>query len=304
MSEESVTERSRKFYEQYQFPGARPVDHDGLMFMRSFLQSVASQTRGGKSKKLRVLDAGCGTGNTSVALARQLKEVSFFGVDNSTASLERAIASARRFRLTNLQFKQWNLMDTFPEEEHYDIVLCLGVLHHTQDMGKGLSNLGRCLKRDGELYLWIYAKHGRYKHTLNMRLLEMLLKASSEPADPIPLARDFVFKSDRGMILSDLLGRSLAGSMERKALDDPVWIADQFLNPHETLIDIAELLPLVRQSGLEVRRFLGLNEHVAEYFNSPPLQERFSRLSKDEQWVALDLMTKPERYFVILRKKN
>lgn len=303
MSDESVTEQSRKFYEQYQFPGARPIDHDGLMLMRSFLREVESRTEEHKGTTLHVLDAGCGTGNTSLALARRFSEVDFVGIDNSSASLEKAISSARRSGLANVRFRSWNLMDRFHREDRYDIVLCLGVLHHTEDMVRGLTNLQRCLKDDGGLYLWIYAKHGRYRHALNMRLLEMLINVGPEPDDKIALAREFVFKSDHGAILSDLLGRTGAGTMEKRALEDPVWIADQFLNPHEKLVEMRELIEMAARSGLTIEHFLGLDENAAEFFNSSSLLGRFQKLDRDQQLIALDLMRKPERYFVLLRKK-
>ena len=162
MSEKPITEKCRNFYEKYQFPGNRPIDQDGLIFMRRFTKSVEELSRSQNASKLRVLDAGCGTGNTTVSLARRFKDAEFFGVDNSKNSLEKAIESARQCGLTNIHYRKWNLMKPLPFRDPFDIILCLGVLHHTANMKKGLINLHASLKNDGELYLWIYGRHGRY----------------------------------------------------------------------------------------------------------------------------------------------
>ena len=302
MSDRSVTEGCRMFYERFQFPGNRPIDRDGLIFMRRFTRSVEDQSRRTRGSGLRVLDAGCGTGNTSVSLARRFADVEFVGLDYSKHSLEKAIVSSKKGGLENLRFLRWNLMDRLPFKDLFDIGLCLGVLHHTADMKKGLVNLHASLKDGGELYLWIYGKHGRYRHSLNMRLLDMLLKVRPTPLNPVELAREFAHDADNGSVLNDLLGKAGTDPLKRTTLEDPVWIADQFLNPREILLDMEELMQLMSASGFKLLQTLGMNVDASDYLHSRSLFERFQMLSRKQQLIALDLMAKPERYFVLLRK--
>lgn len=301
MSKKNITEKSRKFYEQYQFPGTRPIDQDGLIFMRRFAKSIERISSEAYGSPLRVLDAGCGTGNTSVALARRFTDVEFIGLDNSKASIEKAISLAKQYRLSNLKFRRWNLMNPLPYKNQFDIILCLGVLHHTADMQRGLIYLNHTLKNSGELYLWIYGKHGRYKHSLNMRLLDMLLQSKPKPADSMALTKEFICKVDNGSMLNDVMGNKM-DMIQSDTLEDPIWIADQFLNPHETPLDMEELLKLTRIARFEIQQILGIKTDLSEYFNSLSLYERYQKLGKERQLIALDLLTKPDRYFVILRK--
>jgi hypothetical protein len=167
-------------------------------------------------------------------------------------------------------------------------------------MKKVLANLRRSLTGNGELYLWIYGKHGRYRHSLNVRLLSMLLRSKAGPADRVEFAREFVHNGGNGSVLSDLLGAVPVEAMQRTVFEDPVWIADQFLNPQEKLLDMEDLLGLVSSSGFSIEHLLGVDETLGKLL-SPPLRERFQKLSRNQQLIALDLLLKPERYFVALR---
>jgi len=90
--------------------------------------------------------------------------------------------------------------------------------------------------------------------------------------------------------------------MQMNAFKSPVWIADQFLNPYETLIDMEELLRLTSRAGFKISRILGVEENISKRFFSEKLSDRFLRLSKNKQLIAADLLLKPERYFVMLEK--
>jgi hypothetical protein len=92
--------------------------------------------------------------------------------------------------------------------------------------------------------------------------------------------------------------------MHRLTLEDPVWIADQFLNPHETLLDLEELTGLATACGLEIEQLLGIRDDLSSYFNSAALYGRFRKLSGEDRLIALDLLLKPERYFVLLRNRS
>ena len=304
MSRQTVTEESTRFYERYPFPGSRPIDQDGLILLRRITKSVALRRRGRQGAVLRVLDAGCGTGNTSVALARQLPCVDVLGVDQSAASLEKARAAAGALRLENLRLRRWDLMKPLTGERRFDIIVCLGVLHHVADMKAVLANLRQALRSDGELYLWIYGKHGRYRHSLNMRLLALLRTTSPACLDPVELAREFLRYSGENGAMADLLGNTRTGALQERSFDDPVWIADQWLNPRETLVDMTQLLRLAARSGLSIDEVVGMNENAAKRLLPPLLEARFRQLDPRRQLIALDLVMKPERYLAILRRSR
>jgi len=298
--EDGVTRKVREFYERYHFPGVRPMDMDGLILMRRMMTFISNRSHPGA--KIRVLDAGCGTGNTVLSLARRFGNVDFLGIDISAPSLSEAKQAASDAGLQNLRFRNWNVMTPLQGEEMFDAILCLGVLHHTADMEHVLFNLGGMLKDDGELHLWIYGTHGRYRHTLNRRLLAMLLDTKEDASDSLPFAKEFVFKVGQGAIVDDLFGKTSASSKYKKILDDPAWLADQFLHPNEIVIDMEKLLPLVARSGLKLDTWHGVADDISKYVDSPDLAARFNLLPGDHRLIALDLLLKPDHYFVTLRR--
>lgn len=300
MPEKEITRRVKKFYEQFRFPSVRPPDQDGLILLRRFSKAAAQSQE--KDVQTRVLDAGCGTGNTTISLARQFKDIEFLGVDISAPSLSTARHEARRESLRNIRFRKWDLMNPELTDVTFDIILCLGVLHHTASMEFVLSNLRNVLKDKGELYLWIYGRYGRYRHSLNQRLLNMLLDVKPDSDSRVSLAREFALRAGKGAILDDLFGRPLAGTMWEKIIKEPAWIADQFLHPYETLLTMEELLALTSRVGLDIDQWLGVPQNVSKELGSPELVERFEQLSRHQRLIALDLLLKPEHYFLILRK--
>jgi SAM-dependent methyltransferase len=278
--ERGVTRRVQAFYEQYHFPGVRPPEQDGLI--------------------LGVLDAGCGTGNTMLELAGRLSDARFLGVDLSGSSLAIARAAAADLGLTNVEFRQGDLRDPLDDGRPFDVVLCMGVLHHTADMVAVLARLREALAEDGDLYLWVYGVHGRYRHRLNARVLKMLLEAGPEPDDPIAFAREFLEHTADGMALADLASATERIAAGGDVLCNPAWIADQFLHPRDEHVDLERLLAIVEDSGLALAEWLGVDTRPERYFGSVELQARFRLLGPRGRLLALDLLLKPDRYFIRL----
>jgi SAM-dependent methyltransferase len=303
-AEDALTRSVREFYEEFHFPRIRPLEQDGLILMRRIKRIVSDRSSSRNPKPLRVLDAGCGTGNTLISLARQAPSAEFLGVDISGPSLNLAEESARACGLENVRFREWNLIEPIPNEDPFDTVLCLGVLHHTSDMELVLSNLRGISARDGELYLWVYGRYGRYRHTLNRRLLRILQKSQPETRDPIETVIDFVENTAEGAALKDLKSAIDRMAGDADLLLEPAWLADQFLHPHEELLDMEGLISLVGNSGFEVSEWLGVDDRPETHFSSSALIDRFLNLPHRERLVALDLLLKPDRYFVLLRQKE
>jgi SAM-dependent methyltransferase len=294
-AEHEITRRVREFYEQFQFPGRRPWDRDGLILMRRIGNFVTAGTA-----SIRLLDAGCGTGNTAISLARTFPTVQVLGLDISEPSLSIARESSRGMK--NLDLKIWDLMDRMGNIEPFDVVLCLGVLHHTADMNRVLANLQEVLKEKGELYLWVYGRHGRYRHSLNQRLLALLLGADTNTSAGLRRAMEFASGAGSGSVFTDLTGQWCDEIGYRRLLQQPAWIADQFLHPHENLLDMEELLPLISRAGLRLEKWLGIPAEVKGLLGSVELEERFASLGAQQRLLAIDLLLKPDHYFLILRK--
>ncbi len=301
--EHCLTRKVREFYERFQFPGVRPLDRDGMILMRRLARTLAGRPGEREGIAWHVLDAGCGTGNTAISLAKRFPGADFLAVDVSGPSLALAETAAARAGVGNILFRKWDLMEMIPSESRFDVVLCLGVLHHVADMKLVLTNLGRILARDGDLYLWVYGRHGRYRHGLNRRLLKLLLEATPGGADPVHLAREFASQVQAGAPIRDLFGDAPGGSMLAGVVAEEPWIADQFLHPNETAVDMEELLALVQSASLRVDTWLGAPEDLSRHVASGELLERFECLGRRERLLALDLLLKPEHYFVSLRKE-
>lgn len=296
-----ITEDSKAFYERYQFPGDVSVNHDGVIFYKSITRAIDEYTDHDRGcSTLKVMDAGCGTGNTTIALARLFPQLEIVGVDQSNGSLKQAGVHAQREGITNVKFMQHNLLRSFENQMQYDIVLCLGVLHHTADMKNVLLNLKEVMSAHGLLYLWIYGRYGRIKHSMNVRALHMLRDAVKSQ-DEIALAKDFVSKVNGGNALDDLLVSKYNEVEKARFINNSVWIADQFFNPYEMPLDWKELDEIISGAGFNVHMNLGRWRKSEEIIKSPLVLNAFRQLGHKEQDVVLDLILKPEHYFVVLR---
>jgi ubiquinone/menaquinone biosynthesis C-methylase UbiE len=108
-------------------------------------------------KGKKCLDAGCGSGRYSVAMALHGAD-SIDAIDVSETGISEASRRAEKFE--NINFKHASVLDIPFEDGVFDFVWSCGVIHHTSDFDKALSELTRVLKVGGKLYLLIYGTGG------------------------------------------------------------------------------------------------------------------------------------------------
>lgn len=102
-----------------------------------------------------VLEAGCGGGQHTSFIAPLCKEV--VAVDLNSI----AVAAERNKESTNIRFLEEDISD-MDLDEKFDIVFCIGVVHHTDDPDKTVENLIHHLKPGGRIILWVYSKEGNW----------------------------------------------------------------------------------------------------------------------------------------------
>lgn len=131
-------------------------------------RAIANQFDLGWLKGKTCLDAGCGSGRYSVAMALHGAS-SITAIDVSERGLKEA--SARAVGFSQISFKQASVLDLPFEDAAFDFVWSAGVIHHAGDFDKALGELTRVLRpRGGKLFLLVYGAGGlRWKAIKAMR---------------------------------------------------------------------------------------------------------------------------------------
>jgi SAM-dependent methyltransferase len=99
----------------------------------------------------RVLDIGCGTGQSSRDAARLAAEGSVLGVDLSTQMLDDARRRAEAEGLTNVTFERADAQVHPFDEGAYDVAISRFGAMFFADAGAAFANVGRALKPGGRL---------------------------------------------------------------------------------------------------------------------------------------------------------
>jgi SAM-dependent methyltransferase len=105
----------------------------------------------------RVLELGCGGGNLLTHMA-EWRPAQLVGVD-----LGDSVAMAER-NMGRTGFKAWRIvkhdLTTYDDPARYDLVYCIGVLHHLKYPRKGFDAVLRNTKPGGRFHCWVYAHEG------------------------------------------------------------------------------------------------------------------------------------------------
>ena len=118
----------------------------------------------------RILIAGCGTGCHALQTSVRFQHSNTLAVDLSLTSLAYAVRKARELGLSNVEFKQADILNLAQLDETFDIIESVGVLHHMEDPMAGWRVLAGLLKPDGFMKIGLYSELGR-RHVVAAREL-------------------------------------------------------------------------------------------------------------------------------------
>lgn len=101
--------------------------------------------------RARVLDIGCGSASSLLAMAARMPDCQFTGIDFSGPDIASAQETAREAGLTNVEFQQADLMDWNPRDAKFDFIIAYGFFSWVPDEVKDrlLQLIAECLAPQG-----------------------------------------------------------------------------------------------------------------------------------------------------------
>ena len=143
---------SRQFGKQWNLFRAIDPQHE-----KQFNSWTSAATSEFFNRKV-ILDAGCGNGrnsywaathNPSKIISIDLDELSINAAKENTRDIAAVVVEARSIYQVGVDYPN-----------HFDSVMCIGVLHHLASPDQALQSFHRSLKADGRLLLWVYGRRG------------------------------------------------------------------------------------------------------------------------------------------------
>jgi len=110
---------------------------------------------------IKILVAGCGTGQQPIRRALSYDKAHILAVDISKSSLAYAIRMARKYKVTNIEFVQGDILELSALDDRFHIIECMGVLHHMRDPLAGWTVLTELLRPQGLMKIGLYSEKAR-----------------------------------------------------------------------------------------------------------------------------------------------
>lgn len=230
---------------------------------------------------LDVLVAGCGTWQSAkFALCHPAARV--VGIDVSTTSLKHTEALKQKYDLANLETRQLPIESAGDMDHEFDLIVCTGVLHHLADPEVGLRALQSILKRDGAMYLMLYAPYGRVGVSMIQEYCRRLgIGTSSQEVNDLTA----VLKAlpQHHPLLSMLRGAREAANANA--------LIDALLNPRDRTYSVSQLLDLLDRNDLTLGRWYwqaAYSPYCGAIADTPHVQ-RLAALPEREQFMEMEL---------------
>ena len=216
-------------------------------------------------KPFDVLVAGCGTGRQAIqAKLGYGGDARVLGIDLSARSLAYGQLQAERLGVTDgLSFAQCDLLDVARTGRAFDIVECVGVLHHLADPFAGWKALLEVLKPGGLMQIGLYSAVSR----------KALAALRKEPGYPGPGCSTDAALAYRQQLMQRPEDEGRVGVQVSQDAYTMSEFRDLVLHPSERHLELAEIERFLADNGLTFRGFMlpgtVLQQFTKAYPDSP-----------------------------------
>ena len=233
--------------------------------------------------------AGCGTVRAAeIALCHPDARIVATDISAVTLQIARGIAKTVGVG-SRIDFRQHDLgagpLTDRPFD--FDLIDCLGVLHHVADPQVGMRTLADALKPDGVVDLLVY----QHAHRAGIERLRHATRLLAHPNDAdLELVGEIVESLADSTVVSDAT-REIARAMADLARHEPAACADALLHPFDRTYGPDTLVALAESGGLAFSGFVYPTEWTADAWSlGPVIARRLAALPEIEAAAALTLL--------------
>jgi SAM-dependent methyltransferase len=282
---QSVSKTVANLYDTYPFPPEPIVDLPPPGYNWRWNWDTAYNFCAGRKpdrQDIRILDAGCGTGCGTEYLVHLNPEAQVIGVDLSAGALEVARERCRRSGALGAEFHHLSLFDVDQLPGQFDLINCVGVLHHTPDPIRGIKALADKLAPGGIFHIFVYGELGRWEIKLMQEAIALLQgDQRGDYRDGVKVGREVFATLPEG-------NRLKQRELDRWSMENhkDECFADMYVHPQEIDYNVKTVLDFAAASGLD---FVG--------FSNPKLWELDRLIGTSPELVARVEGMKPrDRY--------
>jgi len=256
---DNVSNKVREQYEEHPYPRWRYTYKN---LHSSFLIRLNNEINPNKveySNKFvnpNILIAGCGTGQHTTTVERY-QNANILGVDLSLASLAYAKRKTDELELKNIDFLHADILQLNNLNKKFDVIECVGTLHHMQDPLAGLKILLDLLEPHGFMKLGLYSEIARQSVVKARKLIKR--KKFKNTVEDIRNFRESIINEKQDPLLQKIF--------QSKDFYSTSMARDLMFHIQEHRFTLPEISKILKNLNLE---FLG--------FANPFIKKKFSKL--------------------------
>ena len=291
-----VRKAVQALYNTYPFPPDPLMDEPPSGYnWRWHYQSAYNFCTGMKPNReqVRILDAGCGTGSGTEYLMLHNPNAEIIAIDISEKALETAEKRVAKSGILNdfqgsITFQQMPLETAVNLPGTFDLINCVGVLHHLPEPEAGIKALAQKLSEGGIMHIFVYGELGRWEIQLMQKAIAILQgDKRGDYVDGVKVGRE-VFASlpaDNRLVTRE----KQRWEWENKRDES---FADMYVHPCETDYNSETLFDFIACSGLEFVGFSNPDIWQVERLigQEPDLMSRVEKLSDKQRYRLIELL--------------
>jgi SAM-dependent methyltransferase/methyltransferase-like protein len=169
-------------------------------------------------QKCRVLELGCGNGSNLIAQAYLSPQSQFIGIDLAQTHIDLAVESAKELDLTNIDFRQMDVMEMTPDAfGEFDYITAHGLFAWVPDFVRErvLSIFQEMLAPNGIGYISYNAYPGAYAREMVRSMMRFHTNGIDEPNEKVDKAIKFVGLLANNATEREIHGRILEFELKR-----------------------------------------------------------------------------------------